>query len=209
MSELLVVVLFAVSILITVSSLDDAFIDLLAAGIARYRLRILAERPDDPLPKIAVFVANWHEEDMLGKMVEGNLARIQIPEVSFFLGVYPNDSGTLRVAKELEAKHPDRVRVIVNTLPGPTSKGQMLNEMFSQVFSRQDCPDMAVLGYRDGGGRCDRRLYESRSRGSRRGRSSHGRSLFALAGGVQSSCHHPRLDTSFPTDPTLSWQSPA
>jgi bacteriophage N4 adsorption protein B len=82
---------------------------------------------------------------VLGKMVEGNLARIQIPEVSFFLGVYPNDSGTLRVAKELEAKHPDRVRVIVNTLPGPTSKGQMLNEMFSQVFSREDCPDMAVL----------------------------------------------------------------
>ena len=145
MSELLVVVLFAVSILITVSSLDDAFIDLLAAGIARYRLPILAERPHAALPKIAVFIANWHEEDVLGKMVEGNLARIQIPEVSFFLGVYPNDSGTLRVAKELEAKHPDRVRVIVNTLPGPTSKGQMLNEMFSQVFSRQDCPDMAVL----------------------------------------------------------------
>ena len=145
MSELLAIALFAVSILITVSSLDDAFIDLLAAGIARYRLPILAERPHDALPKIAVFVANWHEEDVLGKMVEGNLARIQIPEVSFFLGVYPNDSGTLRVAKELEAKHPDRVRVIVNTLLGPTSKGQMLNETFSQVFSRDDCPDMAVL----------------------------------------------------------------
>jgi bacteriophage N4 adsorption protein B len=144
-SELLVILLFAVSILITVSSLDDAFIDLLATGIARYRLPLLAERPHAALPKIAVFVANWHEEDVLGKMVEGNIARIRIPEVSFFLGVYPNDSGTLRVAKELEAKHPDRVRVIVNTLPGPTSKGQMLNEMFSQVFSRDDCPDMAVL----------------------------------------------------------------
>jgi bacteriophage N4 adsorption protein B len=143
-SELLIVLLFVVSILITVSSLDDAFIDLLAVGIARCRVPAMTEAPHAVLTT-AVFVANWHEEDVLGKMVEGNLARIRIPQVSFFLGVYPNDSGTLRVAKELEAKHPDRVRVIVNTLPGPTSKGQMLNEMFSQVFGRDDCPDMAVL----------------------------------------------------------------
>ena len=110
------------------------------------RLRLTGlEKCLDTIPKTAVFVANWQEEDVLGKMVEGNLARIQSPEVSFFLGVYPNDTGTVRVAKELEAKHPDRVRVIINTLPGPTSKGQMLNEMFSQVFSSDDCPEMAVL----------------------------------------------------------------
>jgi bacteriophage N4 adsorption protein B len=144
LSELLIILLFMVSILITVSSLDDAFIDLLAVGIVRLRLPGLAECPH-AIPKTAVFVANWHEEDVLGKMVEGNLARIQSAEVSFVLGVYPNDTGTVRVAKELEAKHPDRVRVIINTLPGPTSKGQMLNEMFSQVFSTDDCPEMAVL----------------------------------------------------------------
>ena len=144
MSELLIILLFMVSILITVSSLDDAFIDLLAMGIVRLRLTGLAEYLT-AIPKTAVFVANWHEEDVLGKMVEGNLARIQSAEVSFVLGVYPNDTGTVRVAKELEAKHPDRVRVIINTLPGPTSKGQMLNEMFSQVFSTDDCPEMAVL----------------------------------------------------------------
>jgi bacteriophage N4 adsorption protein B len=144
LGDLLIIALLLVSLLITVSSLDDAFIDLLALGISRYRTPRLNEQSGS-IPRTAVFVANWHEEDVLGKMVEGNLARIRIPEVSFFLGVYPNDAGTLRVAKELEAKHPDRVRVIVNTLPGPTSKGQMLNEMFSQVFSREDCPEMAVL----------------------------------------------------------------
>jgi adsorption protein B len=144
LSGLLIILLFLVSILITVSSLDDAFIDLLALGIVRLRVPGLVERAHT-IPKTAVFVANWHEEDVLGKMVEGNLARIQAPEVSIFVGVYPNDTGTVRVAKELKAKHPDRVRVIINTLPGPTSKGQMLNEMFSQVCSSDDCPDMAVL----------------------------------------------------------------
>jgi len=144
LGDLLIIALLLVSLLITVSSLDDAFIDLLAMGITRFRSPRLNQQ-SGVLPRTAVFVANWHEEDVLGKMVEGNLARIQIPEVSFFLGVYPNDTGTLRVAKELEAKHPDRVCVIVNTLPGPTSKGQMLNEMFAQVFSREECPEMAVL----------------------------------------------------------------
>jgi adsorption protein B len=142
--ELLVIVLVVVSLLITVSSFDDAFIDLIAVGIVRHRLAKPADQPR-PIPYTAVFVANWHEEDVLGKMVEGNLARIRIPQVAFFLGVYPNDTGTLRVAGELAAKHPDRVRVIVNSLPGPTSKGQMLNEMFLQVFSGDDCPGMAVL----------------------------------------------------------------
>jgi Glycosyltransferase like family 2 len=93
----------------------------LALGIVRFRLPGM-NGGTHAIPKIAVFVANWHEEDVLGKMVEGNLARIQAPEVSFFLGVYPNDTGTVRVAKELEAKHPDRVRVVINTLPGPTSE---------------------------------------------------------------------------------------
>ena len=49
------------------------------------------------------------------------------------------------MAKELEAKYPARVKVIVNRLPGPTSKGQMLNEMFAQVFSTDDAPELVVL----------------------------------------------------------------
>jgi Glycosyltransferase like family 2 len=143
-TDVLVLLLFATSFLITVSSVDDALIDILAMGIVRYRAPRLA-RSSDPVPATAVFVANWHEEEVLGKMVEGNLARIQIPEVSLFLGVYPNDTETLRVAKELELKYPTRVRVITNSLPGPTSKGQMLNEMFSQVFANDDCPELIVL----------------------------------------------------------------
>ena len=144
MLEFLIILLFTVSVLISVSSIDDAFIDLIALGIVRRRVPQLGD-DETAIPPTAVFVANWHEEDVLGKMVEGNLARIEIPHVSLYLGVYPNDTGTLRVAKELEAKYPERVKVIVNRLPGPTSKGQMLNEMFAQVFSTDDAPELVVL----------------------------------------------------------------
>jgi len=141
----LLVLLFVVSLLISVSSLDDAFIDLVSLGIVRRPSPRLGAGPVE-IPSTAVFVANWHEEQVLGKMVEGNLARIKIPQVSLHLGVYPNDTGTLGVAKELEARYPDRVKVIVNRLPGPTSKGQMLNEMFAQEFGGDsDGPELVIL----------------------------------------------------------------
>jgi adsorption protein B len=144
MNEILVSLFLLVSLLINLSSLDDIFIDLLSFGIAHLPFRRATVEPG-PLPSIAVFVANWREEDVIGKMVEGNLARIDNPQVSLFLGVYPNDTGTRRVAEALAAAHPDRVRVIVNSLPGPTSKGQMLNEMFAQSFAGERAPDLVVL----------------------------------------------------------------
>lgn len=140
----LLMMLFLVSLLISVSSIDDAFIDLLAMGIVRNREPRLSDLGAH-IPPTAVFIANWHEENVLGRMVEGNLARIPSAEVSLYLGVYPNDTGTLRVAAELQSKYPDRVRVIVNTLPGPTSKGQMLNEMFMRVFGEGDGPELVIL----------------------------------------------------------------
>ena len=140
----LLLLLFVVSLLISISSLDDAFIDLIAMGIVRHRVPRLNNR-ETPIPSTAVFVANWHEEDVLGKMVESNLARIESPEVSFYLGIYPNDAGTLRIAQELQRKFPNRVHVIVNSLAGPTCKGQMLNEMFTQVFSENKGPELVIL----------------------------------------------------------------
>ena len=144
MNDILVSLFLLVGLAINVSSLDDIFIDLLAFGITHFPFRRGAAKPVS-FPNIAIFVANWHEEDVLGKMVEGNLSRIDIPQVSIFLGVYPNDTGTRGVAEALAAAHPDRVRVVINSLPGPTSKGQMLNEMFAQTFKGEAAPDLVVL----------------------------------------------------------------
>ena len=144
MNDLIFTALLCTSGLINLSSFDDALIDLLALGIAR---SALARRraPSSEIPIVGVFVANWHEEDVLARMVEGNLARIAVPTVRLYLGVYPNDTGTRDAAMALAKKYPERVRVIVNTLPGPTSKGQLLNEMFRQVYSAPEPPEMAVL----------------------------------------------------------------
>ena len=146
MNDLIFIAMLCTSGLINLSSFDDALIDLLAFGIARSSLSGTPSRPSSAeIPTVGVFVANWHEEDVLARMVEGNLARIAVPTVRLYLGVYPNDTGTRDVAMALAKKYPERVRVIVNTLPGPTSKGQMLNEMFRQVYSADEPPEMVVL----------------------------------------------------------------
>src|SRR4029077_20252605 len=137
-SDILIAML-CLSVLINISSLDDFFIYLLACGSVRQSFRRYPVARS-AIPCIAVFVANWHEEAVLGRMVEGNLARIPIPQVKLYLGVYPNDTGTRDVALGLAENYPDRVHVVINTLPGPTSKGQMLNEMFRQVYLQPDAP---------------------------------------------------------------------
>jgi adsorption protein B len=151
MDALILSLMLFISILINISSFDDAFIDLLSVGISRRNFGHAQEEPSpekptsSEIPDIGVFVSTWQGEIMVGRMVEGNLARIPISSVKLYLGVYPNDTGTLAVAEAMAAQYPDRVRVIVNSMAGPTAKGQMLNEMFRQVYARPGAPEMAVL----------------------------------------------------------------
>ncbi|MBR0849223.1 glycosyl transferase family protein [Bradyrhizobium diazoefficiens] len=145
MDDIVFTAMFLMSVFINFSSLGDALIDLFAFGITRSSLARTPGSGSGELPSIGVFVANWHEAGVLGRMVEGNLSRITAPSVRLYLGVYPNDTETRDVALALAERYPDRVRVIVNTLAGPTSKGQMLNEMFEQVYTSDERPEMVVL----------------------------------------------------------------
>jgi bacteriophage N4 adsorption protein B len=144
MDDILLFVMLLVSLLINLSSLDDLVTDFLACGIIRRKVPPSLTDPT-AIPTTAIFVAHWHEENVLARMVEGNLARIPFPQVSFCLGVYPNDIGTRDVALALAEEFPDRVRVVINSLPGPTSKGQMLNEMFKQVFTAENAPELVIM----------------------------------------------------------------
>lgn len=122
-------------------ALDDLFIDLLAL-VMRLKPRELTQQELSRLRRllqknIAVVVANWHEEDVLERMLRGNLSRLEYARVWFFVGVYPNDPGTLEAARRV-ARQDSRVIVVENPLPGPTTKGQMLNVIFRRAFEIED-----------------------------------------------------------------------
>ena len=72
MNDLIFIAMLCTSGLINLSSFDDALIDLLAFGIARVSLATRrAVLPE--VPTVGVFVANWHEEDVLARMAEVTL----------------------------------------------------------------------------------------------------------------------------------------
>lgn len=118
---------------------DDLAVDFLALFKRRKPVKLSEKEFNQmlqlPEKKIAILVANWHEEEIIERIVTGNINAIQYQNYEIILGVYPNDTGTLEAARRVEKKFKN-VTVVVNTMNGPTSKGQMLNLMVSYLESQ-------------------------------------------------------------------------
>lgn len=129
---------FGLSILYLISGLDDLFIDLIA-GLRNLQPEEL--KTDDlhvlrkmPQKKIAIIVPAWKESAIIARMLEGNIDRIAYEQYDFFVGIYPNDPESIAELERVSALHP-RVHAVVNSRPGPSSKGQMLNQVFEGIFA--------------------------------------------------------------------------
>jgi len=86
--------------------------------------------------RIAVIIPAFREENVLGRtlglLVEA--AEKYDPRlVKIFVGTYPNDPDTRRIAKSFEAEYPGLVEEVVNPRPGPTTKAQNLNNVYEEV----------------------------------------------------------------------------
>jgi adsorption protein B len=124
-------VFFLIGVVFLVGSLDDLFIDLahFLGGLSPSKVSgetwlLWRTRPEKP---IAVMIPAWKESDVLEAMVVTNLKRIRYRNFRWFIGVYPNDEETLKIAKSLELLYPEKVTVVVTDRPGPTSKAHCLN----------------------------------------------------------------------------------
>jgi len=129
------IVLLILCLMFLLGSLDDLFLDIIHAvyglkpkKISKEQWKDWNEKEEDP---IAVMIPAWQEYDVLESMVKTNLKRIQYENFHWFIGVYPNDERTLDIALRMEALHPDKITVVVNNLPGPTSKAQCLNRILT------------------------------------------------------------------------------
>src|SRR5262249_10187125 len=120
--------------------LDDFFIDVMAIVHGLRPRKLSAARMSSlramPEKRIAIMVASWKEASVLTRMVRGNVANIDYRAYDFFLGVYPNDEATRKEAEELERSNLN-VHVVVNSKEGPTSKGQMINEIARAIFRHE------------------------------------------------------------------------
>lgn len=128
--------MLSTALLCSLFLMDDLFIDLVAF-IKQKKAKKISDKEFEqmnsiPERKIGIMVANWHEDQVLERMIAGNINNIDYSNYEFFIGVYPNDQQTLEAARRAEKRFKN-VTVVVNNLDGPTSKGQMLNLIISYI----------------------------------------------------------------------------
>lgn len=123
-----------------IGGIDDLAIDLIwlwrsgwrrLTVYARHEPANAATLPAPVAPgRIAVFVAAWDEGAVIGEMLRAALTRFRHDDYRIYVGVYPNDPGTmLAVGGIFDA----RIRMVGGMLPGPTSKAECLNRCFAAM----------------------------------------------------------------------------
>lgn len=132
--------LFYVATYFLISGLDDLSIDLRLLWhtcVRKLRRRTTPlpsahELQRHPQKRIAIMVPLWQEASVLRAMVETNLRQVEYQNFTVFLGVYPNDEGTVAVARALAAQY-SNVHVALCSRPGPTSKADCLNHIYRKI----------------------------------------------------------------------------
>lgn len=81
---------------------------------------------------LAIFIPLWKEAEVIGPMLDHNLASIRYPDYHVFVGTYPNDPETAEAARRAAAKH-GRVHVVEVPHSGPTSKADCLNWIYQAM----------------------------------------------------------------------------
>jgi bacteriophage N4 adsorption protein B len=80
---------------------------------------------------IAVFVPAWQESAVIGPMLRRCLSLWAKEDMRIFVGVYPNDPDTIRaVTAVLEEEGGDKIQLVTHGLPGGTTKGDCLNQLW-------------------------------------------------------------------------------
>ncbi len=88
---------------------------------------------------IAVFVAAWDEVAVIGAMLTTALDRYEHDDYRIYVGLYPNDRGSIEAAARVAERDP-RVRLVIGTRNGPTTKADCLNTLW-HALCRDDARD--------------------------------------------------------------------
>lgn len=127
--------LFA-GVMLLIGGVDDLLIDWLflvrRAWRGTGRLAIEALPPLAVQARIAVLVPAWQEAGVIGAMLNATLTRYRHRDYLIIVGCYPNDRATIDAVAQV-AERDARVRLVVGPRPGPTTKADNLNAMWSAL----------------------------------------------------------------------------
>lgn len=123
-------------------ALDDLGVDacwiwLRITGRARTQ-RISADVARAPLQgRAAILIAAWREEGVIGHTVRHALSAWRQRDYVLYIGCYCNDPGTIAAATAAAASDP-RVRVVIHDRPGPTTKADCLNRVYTAMCADEE-----------------------------------------------------------------------
>ncbi|AXK82320.1 glycosyl transferase family protein [Pseudolabrys taiwanensis] len=135
-----------VTVVILLSSLDDAFVDCyywlrefyrwfwIRARYASLSAEALRAKPEVP---IAIMVPAWQESDVIAAMLETSKTLIQYDSYRIFVGVYQNDPRTIQEVEDA-VKRFSGVSMSIVPRDGPTSKADCLNVILGDILSYEE-----------------------------------------------------------------------
>ncbi len=122
--------LFA-SVGILLFGLDDLLFDALWLATRR-RGRSLTPTAPPVEGRFAIFVPAWDEAKALPAMLRRTLGAWEGEDFRLYVGCYPNDAETLFAVSPLVARD-GRLRLVVGSGEGPTTKGDNLNRLWAAL----------------------------------------------------------------------------
>jgi adsorption protein B len=139
--QVVLALLAPLALAILLSGLDDLVIDI-AWAVAWIHAKVRpaptffppGPRQLDSAPRlsIAILVALWHEDEVIARMLQHNLASIRYPEYHIFAGAYPNDQRTQDAVRQVSDRFAN-LHLVVAPHDGPTSKADCLNWIFQHL----------------------------------------------------------------------------
>lgn len=84
--------------------------------------------------RIAIFIACWHEADVIAQTLTNATETIRYKNYDIFVGTYPNDPDTQREVDKVAKDNP-RIHKVITPDDGPTNKASNLNHVFSALLN--------------------------------------------------------------------------
>lgn len=130
-----------------IGGIDDLLVDAIWIGRTVRRALTRFERADintlaapDAPGRIAVLIGAWDESAVIGAMLRHALATFDHDDYRVYVGTYPNDPATAAAVRNVAAQD-RRVRLVIGSRPGPTTKADCLNGLWHAL-----CADEAAEG---------------------------------------------------------------
>ena len=137
--------LFA-SVGILLFGLDDLFFDLFwLTSRDRNENADRAEATSPLFGKLAIFLPAWREAAVLPATLARALSAWEGESFRIYIGCYPNDAETILAISPLIARDP-RLRLVIGTQNGPTTKGDNLNGLWAALAEDERAEGFRYLG---------------------------------------------------------------